>query len=172
MMAICAHLPADAIVVDEGLTTARSLNAYFSYRDRYSYFGNISGGIGWGIAAAVGVQLAQPARRVVAIIGDGSAMYSIQALWSAARQKLPVIFVICNNGGYRILKERLKAFHGDERFIGMDFKDPAIDVTGLARALGVQAHRIEDGAAFEARLEEALATPTPVLLEVIVEGTV
>jgi benzoylformate decarboxylase len=172
MMALCAQLPADAIVVDEGLTSARSLNACFPFRDRYSYFGNVSGGIGWGIAAAVGVQLAQPARRVVAILGDGSAMYSIQALWSAANQKLPVIFVLCNNGGYRIIKQRLKAFHGSETFIGMDFQDPAIDAAGLARALGVTAHRIEDGATFEARLEDALGGAEPVLLEVIVDGTV
>ena len=172
MMAICEHLPADAIVVDEGLTTARSLNAFFPYRDRYSYFGNISGGIGWGIAAAVGVQLAQPERPVVAIIGDGSAMYSIQALWSAANQKLPVVFVLCDNGGYRIIKQRLKAFHGNETFIGMDFKDPAIDLAGLARSLGVQAHRIETGPAFEAAFDQALASPEPVLLDVVVDGTV
>ncbi len=172
MMALCEQLPADAIVVDEGLTTARSLNAFFPYRDRYSYFGNISGGIGWGIAAAVGVQLAQPGRRVVAIIGDGSAMYSIQALWSAANQKLPVIFVLCNNGGYRIIKQRLKAFHGNDTFIGMDFKDPAIDLAGLARALGMPARRIEDGAGFAASFEEALAGSEPVLLDVIVDGAV
>jgi benzoylformate decarboxylase len=172
MMRLCEQLPADAIVVDEGLTSAASLNAYFPFRDRYGYFGNISGGIGWGIAAAVGVQLAQPERRVVAILGDGSAMYSIQALWSAANQRLPVVFVICNNGGYRILKPRLKAFHGDERFIGMDFRDPAIDFTGLARALGIRAHRIEDGAAFEARFEEALADRRPTLLDVVVDGPV
>jgi len=172
MMRLCEHLPAEAIVVDEGLTTAASLNAYFPYRDRYSYFGNVSGGIGWGIAAAVGVQLAQPSRRVVAIIGDGSAMYSIQALWSAAKQKLPVIFVLCNNGGYRILKQRLKLFHGNERFIGMDLDDPAIDLAGLARSLGVRAHRIEDGAAFDAVFEDALAGSGPVLLEVVVERSV
>jgi benzoylformate decarboxylase len=172
MMAICERLPADAIVVDEGLTTARSLNALFPFRDRYSYFGNISGGIGWGIAAAVGVQLAQPGRPVVAIVGDGSAMYSIQALWSAANQKLPVIFVLCDNGGYRIIKQRLKAFHGNDTFIGMDFKDPAIDLAGLARALGVRAQRIETGAAFETALEEALAGAEPVLLNVVVDGTV
>ncbi|HET6521908.1 MAG TPA: thiamine pyrophosphate-dependent enzyme, partial [Geminicoccaceae bacterium] len=166
MMRLCEHLPADAIVVDEGLTTAASLPAYFPYRDRYAYFGNVSGGIGWGIAAAVGVQLAQPSRRVVAIIGDGSAMYGIQALWSAANQRLPVIFVVCNNGGYRIIKQRLKLFHGDDRFIGMDFKDPAIDAAGLARAFGVRAHRIEDGAAFEMRFKEALAESEPVLLDV------
>jgi benzoylformate decarboxylase len=172
MMTICERLPADAIVVDEGLTTARSLNAFFPFRDRYSYFGNISGGIGWGIAAAVGVQLAQPGRPVVAIVGDGSAMYSIQALWSAANQKLPVVFVLCDNGGYRIIKQRLKAFHGNETFIGMDFKDPEIDLAALAGSLGVRAHRIETGAAFEPAFEEALASPEPVLLNVVVDGTV
>ena len=172
MMRICDRLPADAIVVDEGLTSAASLNALYPLRDRYGYFGNASGGIGWGIAAAVGVQLAQPERRVVAILGDGSAMYSIQALWSAANQKLPVIFVICNNGGYRIIKQRLKAFHGDERYIGMDFRDPDIDVAGLARSFGVRAHRIEDGASFDALLAEALARSEPTLLDVVVDGTV
>jgi benzoylformate decarboxylase len=172
MMRLCEHLPKDAIIVDEGLTSAASLNSWFAFRDRYAYFGNVSGGIGWGIAAAVGVQLAQPSRRVVAIIGDGSAMYSIQALWSAANQQLPVVFVVCNNGGYRILKQRLKAFHGDERFIGMDFQNPSIDIAGLARSFGVQAHRIEDGAAFDAAFEEALAGSEPVLLDVIVDGTV
>jgi benzoylformate decarboxylase len=172
MMRLCDHLPPDAIIVDEGLTTAASLNALFPFRDRYAYFGNVSGGIGWGIAAAVGVQLAQPSRRVAAIIGDGSAMYSIQALWSAANQKAPVVFVLCNNGGYRIIKQRLKRFHGNETFIGMDLKDPAIDVAGLARAFGMKAHRIEDGAAFDQRFAEALAGSEPVLLDVVVEGSV
>jgi benzoylformate decarboxylase len=172
MMRLCEKLPADAIIVDEGLTSAASLTTWFPFRDRYAYFGNISGGIGWGVAAAVGVQLAQPERPVVAILGDGSAMYSIQALWSAANQKLPVVFVICNNGGYRIIKQRLKAFHGDERFIGMDFRDPDIDVAGLARSFGMRAHRVEDGAAFDQVFSEALAGTEPVLLDVLVDGAV
>jgi benzoylformate decarboxylase len=172
MLRLCEHLPADAIIVDEGLTAAASLNAWLPIRDRYGYFGNISGGIGWGIAAAVGVQLAQRSRRVIAVLGDGSAMYCIQALWSAANQKLPVVFVICNNGGYRILKQRLKAFHGDDRFIGMDFQDPTIDVAGLARSFGVRAHRVEDGAAFDQLFNEALAGSEPVLLDVVVDGAV
>ncbi|HEX5077731.1 MAG TPA: thiamine pyrophosphate-binding protein, partial [Geminicoccaceae bacterium] len=172
MLRLCEKLPEDAIVVDEGLTSAASLNAWLPVRDRYRYFGNISGGIGWGIAAAVGVQLAQPGRRVVAVLGDGSAMYSIQALWSAAHQKLPVVFVICNNGGYRILKQRLKAFHDDDRFIGMDFRDAPIDVAGLARSFGVRAHRVEHGADFDALFSEALAASEPVLLDVVVDGAV
>ncbi len=172
MMRLVDLLPEDAIVVDEGITTTLNLPAHLPYRDQYSYFGNSSGGIGWGIAAAVGAQIAQPKRRVVAVIGDGSAMYSIQALWTAANQKLPIIFVLANNGGYKILKQRLKLFHGNDRPIGMDFREPSIDATALARGFGVTAHRVETGEAFEARFKEALAGAAPVLLEVMVDRTV
>lgn len=171
MLRLSESLPDDAIIVDEGLTSARSLLAFWPFRDRYSYFGNVSGGIGWGIAAAVGVQMAHPQRRVAAVIGDGSAMYCVQALWSAAHYKAPVIFVIANNGGYRILKQRLKAFHGNDKPIGMDFRDPPIDVAGLARAYGVTAHRVETADQFDAALKTALATASgPVLLDVVVHG--
>ncbi|MET4699598.1 benzoylformate decarboxylase [Constrictibacter sp. MBR-5] len=172
MMSLCAMLPDDVVVVDEGITTAAALNTYLPYKDRYSYLGNVSGGIGWGIAAAVGAQIAQPERRVVAVIGDGSAMYSIQALWSAASRKLPVVFVLCNNGGYRIIKQRLKAWHGNDTFIGMDFKDPPIDATRLAEGFGLKAHRVDNGADFETRFAEAMAGSEPVLIEVMVEGQV
>jgi benzoylformate decarboxylase len=172
MFTITELLPKDAIVVDEALTTAASLAAFLPIRDRYAYFGNVSGGIGWGIAAAVGVQLAQPNRKVVALLGDGSAMYSIQALWTAAHQKLPIVFVVFNNGGYRIIKQRLKLFHSTDRFIGMDFVDPSIDFTGLAQSLGMRGHRVETAAAFGAAYSEALAAREPVLLEVMVDGSV
>jgi benzoylformate decarboxylase len=172
MLTIAELLPKNVIVVDEALTTAASLAAFLPMRDRYAYFGNVSGGIGWGIAAAVGVQLAQPTRKVVALLGDGSAMYSIQALWTTAHQKLPITFVVFNNGGYRIIKQRLKAFHGTDRFIGMDFVDPPIDFAALARALGVQGHRVETPAAFTAAYTEALAAREPVLLEIMVDGSV
>jgi len=163
-------LPADGVVVDEGLTTAASLPEFLPYRDPNSYFGNSSGGIGWGIAAAVGVQLALPDRRVVAVIGDGSAQYAIQALWTAAHLKAPVVFVIANNGGYRILKDRLKLFHGNDRPIGMDFSDPAIDYAGLGRAYGLRAERIETPGDFERAFAAALAGDEPVVLEVMVSN--
>jgi benzoylformate decarboxylase len=172
MLTITDLLPKDAIVVDEALTTAASLAAFLPMRDRYAYFGNVSGGIGWGIAAAVGVQLAQPDRKVVALLGDGSAMYSIQALWTAAHQKLPMTFIVFNNGGYRIIKQRLKLFHGTNRFIGMDFIDPPIEFAALAQALGLQGHRVETPAAFKAAYAEALAASAPALLEVMVDGGV
>ncbi len=170
MMRLADRLPADGIVVDEAIVTSRALLDFLPFRDRNSYFGNVSGGIGWGIAAAAGIQLAEPSRPVVAAIGDGSAMYSIQALWTAAHLKLPITYVIANNGGYRILRERLVAFHGSNRFIGMDFEDPPIDFTGLATALGVRAHHITEPDAFDDALAEAIAAPEPVLLDVVVQS--
>jgi benzoylformate decarboxylase len=172
MLTITDLLPQDAIIVDEALTTAASLPAYMHVRDRHAYFGNVSGGIGWGIAAAVGIQLAQPERKVVALLGDGSAMYSIQALWTAAHQKLPMTFVIFNNGGYRIIKQRLKLFHSTDRFIGMDFVNPPIEFAALARSLGMQACRVETPDSFKTAYGNALAAREPILLEVVVDGSV
>jgi len=172
MLTIADLPPQDAIIVDDALTTGASLPTFMHLRDRYAYFGNVSGGIGWAIAAAVGIQLAQPERKVVALLGDGNAMYSIQALWTAAHQKLPIVFVVFNNGGYRIIKQRLKLFHGTERFIGMDFVDPSIDFAALARSLGMRAHRIDTGDEFGAAYRDVLAAREPVLLEVIVDGSV
>lgn len=170
MMRLCEKLPKDAIVVEEGLTSTTTLPSYFPFRDRNSFFGNVSGGIGWGIAAAVGVQIAEPTRRVVAVIGDGSAMYSITALWSAANQKLPVIFLIANNEGYQILKNRLKLFHGNDTPIGMDFNDPPMNITKIAEGFGVPAERVDTAAGFDAAFDKALArTDGPSLIEVMVK---
>lgn len=165
-------LPDNAIVVNEGLTSARLLDQLFPFRDRFAYHGLASGGIGWGLPAAVGVQIAQPDRPVVAVIGDGSAMYSIQALWTAAAMKLPLTYVIANNGGYRIIKQRLKSFHGSENYIAMDFVDPPIDFVAVAQGMGLTAERITDPARVRPALNEAIANPGPNLLEIVVDGTV
>jgi benzoylformate decarboxylase len=171
MMRLVEKMPKDAILVEEGLTSTTTLFNYFPFRDRNSYFGNVSGGIGWGIAAAVGVQIAHPARRVVAVIGDGSAMYSITALWSAANQKLPVVFIIANNAGYQILKNRLKLFHGNDTPIGMDFNDPPMDIAAIARGFGVAAERVDTAAGFEGALDKALAkVDGPSLIEVMIKS--
>jgi benzoylformate decarboxylase len=170
MAKLSEALPKDGVVVDEGITSSSALGNYFPYRDRLSFFGNVSGGIGWGIAAAVGVQIALPNRRVVATIGDGSAMYSIQALWTAANLKLPVTFLICNNGGYQILKNRLKLFHGNDKPIGMDFRDPPIDACALAKGFGVPAERVDTAGGFEAALAKSLKSSGPTLLEVMVKS--
>ncbi len=168
MLRLANLLPKDAVVVDEGIVSSRRLLHLMPYRDRLGYFGNVSGGIGWALPAAVGVSLALPDRRVVAVIGDGSSMYSIQALWTAAHKKLPITYVIANNGGYRILKERLKAFHGNDQPIGMDFRDPPVDVSAIARGLGMQAERVVEPAAFDAAFKKSITSSGPMLIEAVV----
>ena len=106
------------------------------------------------------MQIAEPGAQVVAVIGDGSAMYSITALWSAANQKLPVIFMITNNAGYQILKNRLKLFHGNDTPIGMDFNDPPMDITKIAEGFGVTAERVDTAAGFDAALTRRWPRPT------------
>ena len=164
-------MPDNAILVDEGLTASRQMIALRPHRDRYGYHALASGVHRLGLPASVGVSLANPDRPVVCYSGDGSAMYSIQALWTAAHHKLPLTVVIVNNGGYRIIKQRLLAFHGDDHFIGMDFADPPVNFAGLAKSLGLEAIRIteirERGGRSRFRFQPAGAK----LIEVVVDGS-
>jgi benzoylformate decarboxylase len=165
-------MPDNAILVDEGLTSSRQLLALRPHRDRYGYHALASGGIGWGLPAAVGASLANPTRPVVCYSGDGSSMYSIQSLWTAANHKLPLTFVIVNNGGYRIIKQRLLAFHGDDNYVGMDFIDPPVDFTGLARSLGLDAIKVTDPQELKGVLKSAVSRPGAKLIEVVVSNSV
>jgi benzoylformate decarboxylase len=165
-------MPDNAIMVDEGLTSGRQLLSLRPHRDRYGYHALASGGIGWGLPASVGVSLANPTRPVVCFSGDGSAMYSIQALWTAAHHKLPLNVVICNNGGYRIIKQRLLAFHGDDHYVGMDFVDPPVDFSALAKSMGVEAVRISEPAELRPKLSDAFNRPGAKLIEVMLSNSV
>ena len=167
MLRISETLPANAIVVEEALTSSTALPGFLDLRDPKAYYGLASGGLGFGMPGAVGVSLAQPGRPVVAVIGDGSAMYGIQALWSAAHLKLPITYVIANNRSYRILKERLVSMRSTDRFTGMDIRDPEIDYTGLARSMGVAAERVTDPEGIVPALRAALHSGRPHLIEVM-----
>lgn len=169
MHRIVETMPRDAIVVDEGILSTRELPSLLPFRDPNGFYGLCSGGIGWGLPGAIGVQIAHPDRRVIAVIGDGSAMYSIQALWTAAQKKLPITYVIPNNGGYRIIRQRLKAFHGNENFIGMTFEDPPVNYTQLAASLGVHATSVSDPDGVDAALKASYEREGPSLIEVFVE---
>jgi benzoylformate decarboxylase len=165
-------MPDNAILVDEGLTSSRQILAMRPHRDRYGYHALASGGIGWGLPASVGVSLANPNRPVVCYSGDGSSMYSIQSLWTAANHKLPLTFIIVNNGGYRIIKQRLLAFHGDDHYVGMDFVDPSVDFTGVAKSLGLEAIKVTDPGQLKSVLSSAFSRPGTKLIEVVVNNSV
>ena len=168
--AVADALPPEAVVVDESISSSGGLRTLVRSDDPRSFFGLRGGGIGWGLPAAIGVKLALPDRPVVALIGDGSAMYTCQGLWTAARYRLGVAFVILNNASYRILKQRIHAMKGfaaqADQYIAMDLEDPRIDFVRLAESLGVRGERIEKAADVGPALGRALTTTGPSLLEV------
>ena len=171
--AIGEMLPKDAVVIDETISSGAGIRSLIRSDDPQSFYGLRGGGIGWGLPAALGVKLALPNRPVVALVGDGSAMYTCQALWTAAHERIAAVFVIFNNSSYRILKQRLVAQRGlaaqVDRFVGMELDDPAIDYVGLARSLGVAAERAKSVHDATDLIAKGLRSDTPLLIDVPVD---
>jgi benzoylformate decarboxylase len=170
VMHVTSQLSPEVIVVEEALTSTHRLPQFLHQHDPDGFFGLASGGLGFAIPGAVGISMAKPGRPVVAIVGDGSAMYGIQGLWTAAHFKLPITYVIANNKGYRIIKERLLSMQGSDQFIGMDMKDPAIDYCQLAQSMGMRAIRVSDPADLDTVLKDSIRSGKPQLIEVMVSN--
>jgi benzoylformate decarboxylase len=175
MHQVAESLPVEGVLVDESISSGATLRHFLRGEDARSFFGPRGGGIGWGIPAALGVKLAVPDRPVVALIGDGSAMYSIQGLWTAVHDHIDVVFVIVNNLSYRILKQRTYALKGfsaaDDTYVGMDLDRPRIDFLSVARGLGVAGERVEAAADVPAALQRGLKSGGSYLIDVRVDGT-
>jgi len=171
--AIGAMLPHDAVVIDEAVSSSVGIRSLIRSDDPQSFYGLRGGGIGWGLPAAIGVKLALSDRPVVALVGDGSAMYTCQSLWTAAHERIAVVFVILNNTSYRILKQRLTAQRGlaaqVDRFVGMELVDPAIDYVGLAHSLGVAAERAKNLKDTTDLIAKGLRSNAPLLIDVPME---
>jgi benzoylformate decarboxylase len=159
-------LPRDAVVVDEGLVSTYSLPKLLALRGPRDYYGLASGGLGFAVPGAVGISLALPGRPLAAIVGDGAALYSIQGLWTAAHLGLPISYVIANNRGYRIIKERLVSFRKTDRFTGMDLRAPELDFVALASSMGLAARRVIEPQNIAPALREAFASGKPSLIDV------
>jgi benzoylformate decarboxylase len=173
MQTIGRLLPDDAVVIDETVSSGNGLRRFLKSDDAQSFYGLRGGGIGWGLPAAIGVKLALQDRPVVALIGDGSAMYTIQGLWTAARENLRMVFVIINNYSYRILKQRTNAMKGlaaqADNYVAMDLDKPRVDFVSVARGLGLTAHKATTLADLGDLLEQALAKDGPTLIDVEVD---
>jgi benzoylformate decarboxylase len=171
--AIGEMLPKDAVVIDETISSGAGIRSLIRSDDPQSFYGLRGGGIGWGLPAAIGVKLALPKRPVLALVGDGSAMYTCQALWTAAHERIAAVFVILNNSSYRILKQRLVAQRGFaaqvDRFVGMELTDPAIDYVNLARSLGVAAERATSVHDATDLIAKGLQSDAPLLIDVPVD---
>ncbi|WP_428491055.1 thiamine pyrophosphate-binding protein [Rhodopila sp.] len=173
MQTIGRLLPEDAVVIDETVSSGTGLRRFLKSDDAQSFFGLRGGGIGWGLPAAIGVKLALPDRPVVALIGDGSAMYTIQGLWTAARENLRMVFVIINNYSYRVLKQRTNAMKGlaaqADNYVAMDLDKPRVDFVSVASGLGLTAHKASTLSDLSDLLAQALATDGPTLIDVEVD---
>ena len=165
MLRFTESLPRDAVVVDEGLVTTNSLPKFLVNRGPRDYYGLASGGLGFAIPGAVGISLALPGRPIAAMVGDGSAMYAIQGLWTAAHHQLPITYVIANNRGYRIIKERLVSFRKTDKFMGMDIREPDIDFVSVAKSFGLAARRVTDPQDIAPALREGFASGKPNLID-------
>ena len=135
-----------------------------------SYFGHRGWALGWGLGVAIGVRLAWPERPVLAILGDGATLYGVQGLWTAARHQIPVVFLVCNNAQYQILKIGARGLGlpqaMQDRFEGLDIDGPQVDLVGLARSLGVEAHRVTELDELADRLTNGWNRDKPLVLEV------
>jgi benzoylformate decarboxylase len=163
-------------IVDEAPATLGALRAFLSTESTRQYSFARGGALGWGMPAAVGFSLGIDRAPVVSIVGDGAALYSPQALWTAAHERLPVTFVVINNREYNILKKFMKsqphyASARANRFIAMDILEPAIDFLALAASMGVPAQRIDQAADIAPTLEAAISSGAPNLIEIPISPT-
>ncbi|MEN9378179.1 MAG: hypothetical protein RL710_3336, partial [Pseudomonadota bacterium] len=170
--AIGQLMPDNAILVDEAQTSGIMLPMYTAGAPRHDVITLTGGAIGQGLPNAVGAAIACPDRKVIALAGDGSAMYTLQALWTQAREKLDVINIIFNNRSYAILNVELRRVGasgaGDKAKAQLDLRTPPIDFVQLAQGMGVAAKRATTTDEFLAAFEHALRTPGPHLIEAIV----
>jgi acetolactate synthase-1/2/3 large subunit len=168
--AVGALLPEGAVVVDESVTASIFFQQQSAGAPEHDYLFVTGGAIGWGLPAATGAAVACPDRPVLALEADGSAMYTIQALWTQAREGLDVTTLIVANRSYAILEfefARVGAERGEAAKALMDIAGPELGFAGLAEAMGVPGRRVTDADALVAALREAVSEPGPHLIEAV-----
>jgi len=170
-------MPEGTVVAGEAITSTLPMFGAIDFNEPDSYFALQGGALGWGIGGTLGLKLALPDRPVLGVIGDGSAMYTIQGLWTAVKYSLPVVYLICNNRSYRILKNYLHQYYypllgvkdRQSQHIGMEFFDHPLDCAGVARGFGMTAFRVERPEDLRPTLERAFALGEPVLVDVFID---
>lgn len=171
MHSLARVLPPNVAVIEEAITTHQNVFERLEVlKDPTGFFAHRGWALGWGMGCALGVKLAWPHRPVLGLIGDGSALYGIQALWSAAHHHIPVTFVIANNAQYKILKVCGEVMAlpelNEPGCPGMNLVGPEVDFVGLARAFGVEALRVAEPDQLSDCVRESFAANKPMLLEV------
>lgn len=178
MTEIANALPNNAILVDDAVTTRAAIMGAMEFDESDSLMGISGGALGWGMGGAMGAKLANPDRPIVAIVGDGSSMMTVQALWTAANANIPVVYVICNNQAYRVLKLNMNIWKNDIRqeddqskYLHMDFPIP-LNIAGIAEAIGVYGQKIDKAEDIGPALKNAIALRKPAVLDISIDGSV
>lgn len=177
MRTLAKEIPAEALVYDEALTSTGALLHYLQPDQLGSYVLARGGCIGVGWPGALGAAMVERGRMVIAPSGDGSALFALQTLWTAVHQRLKVIFIVCNNGAYRILKINLLHYLKDNHekpgpFPYMDLDVPRINFATLAEGFGMQARRVKNPTEFQDALHLALQNNGPFLIDAVINGSV
>ncbi len=174
MLELRDALEPGTLLVDDSWSASAILRRGLNLNEPRSFQRSRGGGsIGWGMPGAVGVQLAAPERPVVAVCGDGSAVWSIQSLWTAAHYGLPVTYIIIRNASYQMVKYFWKHLLGgnlSDRHLGLELDEPVIDFCKLAEAMGVHGERVERPAELRQTLRAALGSGKPSLVEVCIKN--
>jgi benzoylformate decarboxylase len=174
--ALAQGLPHDAIFMEEAITANLDFAKSVNIAGTGHYFSGRGGGIGQGLAGAIGVSVGNPGKRVVCVSGDGSAMYSIQALWTAAHHNLPITFVILCNQEYRVLKHNIDVYRGkfdvqlNRGYTHMDLEGPDLGFLDLAKGMGLSAEQVTEPDALIAAVKRAQGADGPVLIQAMIEG--
>ena len=178
MSELADAIPDNAIVVDDSISNRGTMRHYFQAERRGDLRGYRGQSIGGGMGTTMGTQCANPDRPVFGIIGDGSAMMTIQGLWTAANDNIPCIFVICNNGMYRVLKVNFNVYQQDVlelpetsggRLLYSDFGTP-FDMAAIANSMGVHGERITEPSQIKPAVDRAIASGKPALLDMVIDG--
>ena len=176
MAEIRAGSPKDVVVVDETITANLDLFKTFTFKGPGDYYSGRGGGIGQGLAGAIGVAVAETRRPILCVSGDGSSMYSIQALWTAAHHALPIVFVILANREYRVLKHNIDAYRArfdvksNKPYMHMDLTGPTMGFVDLAKGMGVAGTYVSKADDIKAAVEAAFKSGKPHLIEIEIEG--
>ena len=175
--ALADALPPNATVFNDGISAGGTIFEALSPSERGSYYAIRGGAIGWGMGATMGVQLGMPDRPVVGVMGDGTAIMTVQALWTAANSNIPAVFVICNNQSYRVLKlnsnvyHRLQGLPFPDKYVMADFDIP-LDFKAQAEAYGVEGVRVETPEDLAAQVRRGCEMDKPLVIDAIIDGAV
>jgi benzoylformate decarboxylase len=175
---LAALLPSNAMLFDEALTNSPPISRYMPGRATGDKLWTRGGSLGVGVPGAIGMKLAHPDREVIGITGDGGCMYTVQALWTAARHNVAAKFIVCQNRSYRLLQANIKQFWQEQGIesheypLCFDLSEPEISFEDLAKGMGVEGERVWKPSQVEPAIRRMLESARPYLINLVLEGDV